>query len=201
MRTFRSIAVGILFFGFVGIYAQAQVPVAVPPAQPGRIYVINPNVFGDDKAGINKYINGLKALNTEFTPLQNELAAMVTKSNTLAAELKALQDQAAKNVPIDQVAARNKSDEYDRLQREFKFKQDDAKAKYDKRESVVMGPIRQEIAVVLLEFSKKGGYWMILDAGKLDEAGLFLALDDNADITKAFVQYFNTRPATAAAPK
>lgn len=171
-------------------------------AAPGRVYIINPFLFGDEKGGITKYIGGLKQLNAEFVPVQKELSDLAVKIEALGKELKVLQDQiAAGKVPIDQSAARAKADEYDRLGREFKFKQDDAKARFDKREGVVMGPIRQEIGVGLQEFGKKNGYWMIFDASKMDEIGAFLHIDEAADVTKPFIAFFNARPATAAPPK
>jgi Skp family chaperone for outer membrane proteins len=196
MRTFRTIAFGILFAAFFTVSAMAQA------AGPGRTYVINPFIFADEKAGITRYVGGLKQLNTEFMPVQNELAALAAKIEGIGKELKVLQEQAAGGkVPVDQSAARAKADEYERLQRELKFKQEDAKAKYDKRETVVMGPIRQEIGAALQEFGKKNGYWMIFDASKLDEIGAFLMIDETADVTKPFIVFFNARPATATVPK
>jgi Skp family chaperone for outer membrane proteins len=189
MRTFPSVALGISFFVIFSVSALAQA------AAPGRIYVVNPNMFGDDKAGITKFIAGLNVLNKEFAQPQTELQALADKIQNLANEIKSLQAQASGGkIPVDQNALRAKADDYDRLQREFKFKQDDAKARFEKREAAVMGPIRQDIGKAIQEFAKKNGYWMILDASKMDEANLFLAVDEAADITKAFIAFYNARP-------
>ncbi len=64
-----------------------------------------------------------------------------------------------------------------------------------------MGPVRQDIGNALQEFAKKNGYMMILDASKLDGAGLLLAFDEKYDITKDFITFYNARPATTAAVK
>ena len=55
------------------------------------------------------------------------------------------------------------------------------------------------------EFAKQKGYALILDASKLEGAGLILAVDPaKVDVTKEFITFFNSRPAgtaTTAAPK
>ncbi|MCY7375043.1 MAG: OmpH family outer membrane protein, partial [Pyrinomonadaceae bacterium] len=71
-------------------------------------------------------------------------------------------------------------------------------AKSERREPAIMGPIRQHIGNALQEFAKKNGYMMILDAAKLDGAGLLLAFDEKYDATKDFITFFNARPAATA---
>ena len=49
------------------------------------------------------------------------------------------------------------------------------------------------------DFAKKKGYPIILDLAKMDEANIILAIgDDNVDVTKEFVAYYNALPAGAA---
>ncbi len=187
IKIIRTIAIGITFAAIFAVSIHAQVPVATQ-AQPGRVYVINPQAFGDEKAGITKYVAGLAVVNGCFYTEQNQIIAVAQRIQTLGTELKG-----AANTP----ETRAKADEYERLQRELKFKQEDTRARYAKREAEVMGPIRQQIGVALQEFAKKNGYWMILDASKIDEVGGFLTIDDAADVTKAFIIYFNGRPAGA----
>ena len=191
MTTHRSIALGILLTALFSVSAIAQAGAAQVPA-PGRIYIINPNMFADEKAGITKFVAALTTLNKEFAKDQADLKTLADKIQRLADELKVLQQQINDGkVPVNKEAAQAKADEYDRLQREFKFKQDDAKARYDKREAEIMGPITAEIGKGVQEFSKKNGYWMIMDASKLDSV---LSFDDNADVTKAFITFYNARP-------
>jgi Skp family chaperone for outer membrane proteins len=190
MRTFLSFIFAIFLGSFLGISVTAQTVPIQSAAAPGRIYIINPSMFADEKAGITKFVAGLTLLNKEFLPAQQELQTMADKIQKLATEIKTLQQQ----TNPDQTLLRNKAEEYDRLQREFKFKQDDAKDRYDKREAAVMGPIRIDIGKAMQEFAKKNGYWMIMDALKMDEAGVILTIDEGADVSKPFIAFYNARP-------
>ena len=97
---------------------------------------------------------------------------------TLQTEIQTLQKQVQDGkVPVDEKTVNAKLEEYDKLTREYKFKEDDAKARFTRREQVVMGPIRQDIGKAIQEFANQKGYMLILDAAKLDNAGLILALD------------------------
>jgi len=198
MKTFRSIAAVFVFAAIFAVSAFAQAP-TTPAA--GKIAVVNTQAFDTDKGGITKYVNAMNSLETEFKPTQTELQTIATKLQTLQADIKKLQDQAntPSAVPIDPKMANAKLEEYDKLTREFKFKQEDAKARFERREQVIMGPVRQDISVALQEFGKKNGYMMILDASKLDGAGLLLQFDEKYDVTKDFITFYNARPAATAA--
>jgi Skp family chaperone for outer membrane proteins len=142
----------------------------------------------------------MNALEAEFKPLQTKIEGMITRYNALGAEIKKLQDQAnAGTVPVDPKAAQAKVEEYQNLELAIKREQEDAKNKAARREPQVMGPIRQEIGNALQDFAKQKGYALILDAAKLDGAGLILAFDAaKDDVTKEFITFFNARPATTA---
>lgn len=170
-------------------------------AQPStvKIGIINTFAFGDEKAGITKYVNALKAVNTEFAPTQNELDTMSTKLNNLAKEIQVFRDQAAGGkVPIDEKTVQAKVDEAEKLQRDIKFKQEDAKVRYEKRQQAVIGPVMQDIGKALQDFAKQKGFTLLLDIAK-DEVGLLLAVgDEKIDVTKDFIVFFNARPVTTA---
>jgi Skp family chaperone for outer membrane proteins len=198
MNTFRLIAAALFVSALFAISAFAQ---AAQPA-PSKIVYINVAAFDDDKAGITKYIAVMKALDTEFAGVNGELQTMATRYQTLGKEIQALQASATNNpkVPIDQKAATAKVDEYQKLERDIKFKQEDAKARFQSRYNTVVGPVYQDIMKALQDFAKQKGYSMILDAAKLDEAGIILAVgNDSADVTKDFVTFYNARPAGTAA--
>lgn len=171
----------------------------VQPAGPVKIGIINTFAFGDEKGGITKYINALKAINTEFTPTQTELDTMGTKLNNLAKEIQVFRDQASTGkVPIDEKTVQAKVDEAEKLQRDLKFKQEDAKVRYEKRQQVVIGPVMQDIGKALQDFAKQKGFTLLFDIAK-DEAGLLLAIgDEKIDVTKDFITFYNARPATTA---
>jgi Skp family chaperone for outer membrane proteins len=193
MRTFRLLAVSVFFAAILSVSAFAQA------ATGGKIGLINTQAFDDDKAGITKYVAALNSLETEFKPTFTEMQTLGTKIQALQKEIQTLQEQAQKGtVPVNQATVNAKLEEYDKLTREYKFKEEDVKARYQRREAAVMGPIRQDIGNAIQEYTKKNGYVIMLDVSKLDNAGLILGLDETADVTKAFITFYNARPATTA---
>ncbi len=196
MKTIRLFAVSLFLAAVFSVSAIAQTGA---PATSGKIVVINTYAFGDEKAGITKYISAFKTLNAEFTPLENELQTMNTKLTALAKEIQTLRDQAAGGkVPIDEKAAQAKVDEAEKLQRDIKFKSEDAKARYERRQQAIIGPVMQDIGKALQEFAKQKGYMFIFDIAKDDQGFLVAIGDEKADVTKDFVTFYNARPATTA---
>lgn len=204
MKTFRLIAAAFFFAAVFAVSTFAQT------ANAGKIAVINTLAFDADKEGINKYVTAQNTLDSEFKPVQAELQTMAAKIQSLQAELSKAQDTANKNpnVPMAQPAVKDlqaKATQYEEMGRQFKFKQEDAKAKYDNRRGIVLGPVLQDIGRAMQDFAKQKGYMMILDGAKLDESGLILAIgDEKVDVTKEFITFYNARPAgtaSAATPK
>ena len=200
MKTFRSIVAVFAFAAVFAVSAFAQATAGNP-----KIGVVNTLAFGD-KTGINKYITALTSLENEMKPDQNALQTMANQIQNLEKELTDLQNKL--NDPklppaVDknklQTDAQTKYQQYQDLGRQFKTKQEDYKVKLERREEAVVRPISRDIGNALQEFAKKNGYMMILDASKLDGAGLLLAFDEKFDITKDFITFYNTRPATTAA--
>lgn len=203
MKRFSLIAVSLIFTAVFASSAFSQ-----GAAQPGanvKIVVINTAAF-DAKEGIIKYANAMNALEKEFAPTQSELNALATKYQNLGNEIKALQEQiSAGKIPVDKNAADAKVEEYQTLELTIKRKQEDGKRKFELRQSQIMGPVLQDIGKAMDEFAKQKGYALILDATKLEGAGLILAVDaSKVDVTKDFITFYNARPAgtaTTAAPK
>jgi Skp family chaperone for outer membrane proteins len=204
MKRFSFIAAGFIFVAITAVSAFGQTGGA-GAATPFRMAVIDTQAF-DSKEGITRYATAMNALEAEFKPLETEIGGLVTKYNALGVEIKNLQEKAAAGtVPIDQKMATSKVEEYQTLELTIKRKQEDAKARAARREPQVMGPIRAEIGKALQEFANQKGLALILDAAKLDGAGLILAFDAaKVDVTKDFITFFNARPAataTTAAPR
>ena len=113
-----------------------------------KIALVNSDAFGFEKTGVTKLINAYKALETEFKPTTDDLAATSAKLDGLVKEIQHLQTQLNGNQG-DQNAIRKtidqKTDEGTRLQIDLKRKQEDAKAKLDKRQAQVTQPIVKEI--------------------------------------------------------
>ena len=200
MKTFRSIAAVFAFAAIFAVSAFAQ----TQPTTPLKIGVVNTQAF-DDKAGIAKYTAAMNKLEAEMKPEITVLQTMNNRLQALKTELEGYQTQLndpSPKVPIDkakiQATAQTKYEEYQKLALEFEYKQKDYKASLERKEASIMSPVRLDIGNALQEFAKKNGYMMILDAAKLDGAGLLLAFDEKYDITKDFITFYNARPATTA---
>ncbi len=198
MKTFRSIAAAFLFAAVFAVSAFAQA--AATP----KIGIVNTGAF-DTKDGITKYVNAMNNLETQMAPELKALQAMSSRIQTLQADLenakKQLEDPklppAVDRTKL-QADAQKKYEDYQKTGLEFEYKQKEYKASLERREATIMSPVRQDIGNALQEFGKKNGYMMILDASKLDGAGLLLAFDEKFDVTKEFVTFYNARPATTA---
>ena len=196
MRKLRLFAVSMVFAAMFAVSAMAQTPAT-------KICVINTGAFDDEKAGIAKFVSGMNTLEAEFKIVQADIQTMGTRFQTLGEEIKkqqAMANDPNNKVPINQSAFQAKVDEYQKLERDIKFKQEDAKARYQSRYNAVMGPILLDIGKAMQDFAKQKGFALILDGAKLDEAGLVLGIgDDKLDATKDFIVFYNARPAGTAA--
>lgn len=193
MKTFRLFVAASVFAALFAISAFAQTP--------GKIGLVNTLAFDDAKEGITKYVSAMNTLENEFKPDNTALQTLGTRIQTLQKEIETFQKQIQDGkVPVDQKTVNAKVEEYDKLVREYKFKEEDAKARFGRREQALLGPVQQDIGKALQEFAKQKGYTIILDVAKLGNAGLILAIgDDKADVTKEFIVFYNARPAATAA--
>jgi len=198
MKTFRFIAATVFFAAIFAVSAFSQTPA-------NKIGLINTGIFEDEKAGITKFISGRKSLDLEFKKELDDLSGLYTRIGALEKELVTLENQikaaqANPQVPISpqlQTTYSTKADEYGKLGREYKFKQDDLKVRYERREQVVLGPILLDIGKAMQDYQKQKAFAMLLDASKLFNAGVLLAWDDVTDVTVDFIKFYNARPATA----
>jgi Skp family chaperone for outer membrane proteins len=191
MKKFGFIAAAFLFVFALGATAFGQV-------QPStKIGWIDTGAFSDEKDGIVKYVNAYKSLANEAKPRETELVGIQTKIQTIAADLRKMQDNPA--VPVDQKAALAKKDEGERLTRELEFKKKEYDAFVQKRGGEILGPLNADIGKAIADFGKQKGYVAILDIEKLAQAGAILHLDAGANVTKEFIVFYNQRPAAATA--
>ena len=192
MRRIGLLALGLIFTAITAVSAQAQ-----GAAQPGAVRIgwIDTGAFEDDKNGIKKYVAAASALDLEFKPRVTELQGIAAKINTIKDELAKMGNNPA--VPVNQQTVAAKQEEAQRLQREGEFKQKELQAAVEKRQEVVLGPIRSDIGKAMDEYAKQKGYSVILDWAKLAQAGVLLSFDQGIDITKDFITFYNARPTTA----
>lgn len=195
MRKISTVAVSFIFAAIFAVSAFAQ-------QAPTKIGWIDTGAFADEKEGVTKYVNALKALDTEMKPKVVELQTLQSKMQTISDDIAKMQANTA--VPVKPEAIQAKQEEGQRLQREFEFKKKEYDAAVESRSGVVLAPISSDIGKAIQEYAKVKGFTVILDIDKLGQAGAILALDQSANVTKDFVTYYNARPAgtaTTAAPK
>jgi Skp family chaperone for outer membrane proteins len=163
--------------------------VAVPDSKMAMIYS---DAFLDPKTGIARFNSLLATLNREFQPRQAELQAMQTKIETLSKEIESTQNVADPN------ALRQKKDQLDQLNTDFKRKGEDAQAAYNKRRQEIFTPLQEDIGKALETFAKARGITVIVDGSQVP----VVYAADSIDITRAFIAEFNSKnPATASVPR
>lgn len=206
MRNYRILAAAIMLTAILAVSASAQTrPATTPASTPARpaasnapvpetkIAFIDTGAFGDDKAGITRYVNAVKSLEREFQPLQTELNTMQTRIKGIADEIGKLSG----NSVVDPKTIQAKQEEGERLQRDLKYKKEQADADFAKRYQDVVSPISADIGKSLDSFAQQRGITMILDISKLAPA--VLTVNPAMDVTQAFITEYNSRnPATAS---
>ena len=208
MKTIRLIVATLFVVSIASISAFAQGGNAKTPAtQPtqstpanvnipvAKIAFIDTRYFLDEKEGITLYVNAAKSLNREFTPLNEELQQIANRIDALKAEIQKLVDNPQL---VDPKTIQAKQEEGLRLERDFKYKKEEAAAKYNKRQREVLGPIEENVSRALEAFVKQRGITSVVNYGV--EASIpWIYFDPNADITKAFIAEFNQKnPGTSA---
>ena len=201
MKTVRFFAaVAMLTAAAFCVSAQQQRPAANPPAAApqtvavpdSKMAMIYSDAFLDPKNGIARYNSLLTTLNKEFQPRQTELQGMQTRIQTLTKEIDDTQAVAAPD------ALRQKREQLEQLNTDFKRKGEDAQAAYAKRRQEIFMPLQTDIGKALEAFAKARGITVIVDGSQVP----VVYAADNIDITRAFIAEFNSKnPATAAVTK
>jgi len=158
--------------------------IAVPDT---KIALINTAEFGDEKTGITRYVNAVKSVQREFLPKNTELTTIQTRINTLADEISKLSGAAV----VDPKTIQAKQDEGERLQRDLKYKKDQAQADFQKRYQEVVSPISADIGKAIDQFALQNRITMVLDPSKFDVA--ILTVNPAMDVTRAFITAYNAR--------
>lgn len=199
MKIARSFA-AVALLALVAVSASAQQkpagPAAAAPANQStvavpdsKIAMIYSDAFMDPKTGIAKFNSLLSTLNREFQPRQTDLQNLQTRINTLTKEISDTQSVADPN------ALRQKRDQLEQLNTEFKRKGEDAEAAYNKRRQDIFMPLQQDIGKALEAFAKARGITVIVDGSQVP----VVYAAESIDITRAFINEFNSKnPATAA---
>ena len=161
------------------VVAQANVP-------PAKIALVDTTTFGDEKNGIKRYLNAVNTVQRGFDAKNAEL-------RNLQSQIKAIADDITKlsaNPVVSQETIRAKQDEGARLQRELKYKKEQADADFEKRYAEVVGPVSTEIGKAMDQYASQRGFTMVLDLSKLLPA--LLTWSPATDITQAFIADYNS---------
>ena len=99
-------------------------PVAAPANVPAaKIAIVDTTVFGDEKAGIKRYLNAVNTVKRAFEPKDAELRNLQSQIKAIADDLNKL---SGGNTVVSADSIRAKQDERERLQREIKYKKEQA---------------------------------------------------------------------------
>ena len=196
MKIFRAIA-AVAFFAVItaaSIRAQQPRPTTTAPASGAladtKIALVNTEEFVDEKTGIVRLVNAMKAVNGEFQPRQTELTGLQAQIDKLTSDL-----QKAASVQ-DPKVSQQQQDKIDQLKKEQQRKGEDAQAAYQKRLQEKLGPVYDEIGKALDAYAKAHGITLILDVTKIQG---IVSASESLDITRAFINEFNSKnPATAS---
>jgi Skp family chaperone for outer membrane proteins len=207
MRNIRIFAAAIMLAAIVAVSASAQTrpagTTAAPATRPAatsnapvpdtKIAFIDTSAFGEEKGGITRYVTAVKSLEREFKPRQDELNNMQNRIKALADEIGKLSG----NAVVDPKTIQAKQQEGESLQRDLKYKKEQADADFAKRYQDVVSPISTDIGKALDTFAQQRGITMILDISKLAPA--ILTVNPAMDVTAAFIAEYNSKPQTASA--
>ncbi len=191
MKRFTTIAVSFVFAAIFAVSAFAQVPTNAT-----KIGWIDTGSFGDEKDGVTKYRVALSTLDAEMKPRITKIQGMQARLTKIEEDLKVKTSNSA--VPVNQQEVSKLQEEGQGLQRTLEFEKKEYAAVLETSQGKVLGPVSADIGRAIQEFAKQKGYAVILDIDKLGQAGVILALDQTANITKEFVVFYNARPATTA---
>lgn len=171
--------------------ASGTTTVALPTSKMAVIYT---DMFLDSKNGIGKFNTAVTRLNSEFTKVRDEIAAMQARAQTLETEINKLRE-APEGAPINQQALQAKIDQLDQLKKDIQRKAEDAQASYNRRRQEIFTPLQEEIGKAIEVFAKARGINAIIDGAQVP----LLYAAESIDITRAFITDFNSKnPVTAA---
>jgi Skp family chaperone for outer membrane proteins len=164
--------------------APITTPANVPPA---KIALVDTTVFGDEKVGIKRYLTAVNTVQRGFEAKNAELRNLQNQIKVISDDLTKLSN----NPVVNQDSLRAKREEGERLQRELKYKKEQAEADFEKRYTEVVGPISNDIGNSLIQYAAQNGLTMILDISKLLPA--VLSVNPAMDVTQAFIADYNSK--------
>lgn len=169
--------------------AQPAPSQATAPIPDSKIAVIYSAEFTDPKTGIARFGTLVSALNKEFDVKKKELDSLQLRAQQLNDDI-----EKTKSVAQPQEIQR-KADQLEQLKIDFKRKSEDAQTAYDKRQQDIFQPLQDDIGKALEIYAKAHGINVVIDGSRVP----VVYAADSLDITRAFINEFNSKnPATAS---
>ena len=203
MKVIRNIAAAFALAAFAAVSASAQQPAANRPAAPatgapaanvpdGKIAIIDTEEFANPQSGIARLINAFNTMEREFKPRRDEITTLKTRYDAIVKEVQDTQKVA------DEKTLAAKADQAETLKIEMEQKQQAGQRAYEKRWRELSDPINRDINAALQNYARSRGITLVIDISKM--GGFVMVVNDQVDITKAFIADYNQRnPASAAA--
>ncbi len=162
-------------------------PAAAVNVPSTKIAIVNTEMFGDEKAGIRRYLAAVQTVEREYKPKQTELQQLQTRIKGIAEELQKLS-----GAPIvDPKTLQAKQEEGERLQRDLKYKKEQFDSDVEKRYKALVEPVTIDISKALYQYASQNGLTMILDISKMLPA--ILSINPAVDVTQQFIADFNSK--------
>jgi outer membrane protein len=159
----------------------------VAPLTSGKIAVIDSRAFGD---GIGEMKKQLDKLEGEFQPRYQELESLQNQLVKFDQELKQITDPAA---------AAQKTEQAQRVKKEFERKREDFQTDYQKRQESVLGPLRDKVLKFLETYASQHEIIMVFDLAPAAQGGLVF-LNPGTNITEDFIKEYNKQNPVPGAP-
>src|SRR6266446_5581046 len=169
----KRLLVAAVFVAAISLSVFAQTRPASPAAQP-------PATAATQSSGVIPESKIALIYSNAFLDPKTGIARFNTLMSTLNREFQPLQ---------------TKVDALEQMKTEYKRKGEDAEASYQKRQGEIFAPLQDDIEKALEVYAKQRGINVIIDASRVP----LVYAADNIDITRAFINDFNTKnPATAS---
>jgi Skp family chaperone for outer membrane proteins len=181
-------AIAVLFISAFAVAVNSQTTTPPTAAIPVKIAVIDTEEFANPTTGIKKLLNGFNQVEARLKPLRDEIVAIQTRYNTLAAEIQ-------KGGPT---VTQAKIDEAQQLESDIKRKQEDGQKAYQRYSKQIVEPLNIEVAKAVEAYARSKNYDIVLDLAKFN--GTMMVLNPGLDVTKAFIADYNAKNPAAITP-
>ena len=194
MKLICTVAAAVLFTALTVLAVNARKTEALTQAQTtspdSKFAIVDTEEFADPKTGVTRLTAAFSKLDGEMQPRREELKQLTARYEQLSKEINDTKAVA------DQKSLQAKADQAEVLQKDIKRKQEDGQRDMDKRAKDLTDPVYRDLSDSLQAYAKQRGVSVIVDISKF--RGAMMVVNDQIDITKAFISDYNSKHPTAA---